>query len=104
MSDRDTVIVDVTCPYGAALLMRLLSAGESPVTTSDNKMQLHCKSCSRDIKRILPQENVVRVLHIYDMNGNFIHTQIQFRSGKDRIIKDDSSLEKLLSLNRRFTS
>lgn len=96
-----TVITDVRCPVGAnTLLMRVLSEGGEPIRFEDQRMQLHCKECSRDFRKI--RDNIQRVLHIYSMDGEFLLTQIQFKDGEDQTIDVETQL-RIIRLNSRFT-
>lgn len=69
------VVTDVRCPTGASSLMgRLVSTdGEmDPEGLEGLLLQLHCRECTKDFRRIQPL--VLRVLHLYTLLGcSIIH-------------------------------
>lgn len=95
------VVTDVRCPTGATSLMgRLVSTTESPPENIEGLLlQLHCRECTKDFRRL--QEAVLRVLHLYHLNGTFSHTQVVFRDGAEKEINLDSQV-KVFKLSTEF--
>lgn len=88
------VVTDVRCPTGASSLMgRLVSTdGEmDPEGLEGLLLQLHCRECTKDFRRIQPL--VLRVLHLYTLTGVFDHTQVVFRDGAEAVINLDTQVD-----------
>lgn len=101
MSD---VTTDIRCPSGSSLLTKVLNPMEVPLEFIDsNLLQLFCKDCSREFRRLLGDDKVQRVLHIFTSAGDFRHTTVQFRDGADKDISLEDQV-KIFELNTRFTS
>lgn len=69
--------VDVRCPNGPhRLFMKLYLSGEKPHINPDNIMEFACGDCKRTLKREGFQ--VDRVIHQYDLSGQFIETFLEY--------------------------
>lgn len=98
-----TVTTDIRCPTGSnSLLLRVLSEGRAPIQfVSSQLLQLYCKECTKDFRRINGSDRVLRVLHLFTTNGEFQATQIQFRDGDEQDIDLDTQI-KILKLSTQF--
>lgn len=96
-------VTDIRCPLGTSLLLRILSTDSKlPIEFVDSHLlQLHCKECSREFRRISGTDNVQRVLHVFTTSGDFKHTTIQFKDGADRDISLADQIA-LFDLSSRF--
>ena len=81
-----TVTTDIRCPTGATSLMGKLvyPTGEVPEILGDVLLEYHCKECTKDFRRLQEPDVILRVLHLYHLNGDFHSTKIQFRDGAER--------------------
>lgn len=75
---------DLRCPEPTGkLLARVRTEGK---VTDGNLIELHCKTCSRDIKNEEP--NVRHVLHRFYLDGTPAETVIVYFDGKS-VVYDD---------------
>lgn len=66
--------VDVRCPVGLRrLFMRLQLAGERPVYTEGNLLEIACADCRRELRR--QGVAVALVLHRYNFLGELVVTE-----------------------------
>ena len=107
MSD-DVVTVETTevrCPAKAkGLLGKLVIAGDKPTDGFDNLLiQLHCSNCTKDLRSILGADRVLRVLHLYNVVGDFVKTQVQFRGDHKEVDLNPETQMKVAELSAAFT-
>ena len=96
------VVTDVRCPTGATSLMGRLVRGDgaaAPQNLEGLLLQLHCRECSKDFRRLQPA--VLRVLHHYTLAGVFDSTQVVFRDGAEATI-DLESQARIFKLSTEF--
>jgi hypothetical protein len=56
--------------------------GERPAYVQpDNLIELSCRDCTKDARRSDP--SVIRVLHLFDLTGEFIRSEVTVRPGAD---------------------
>ena len=91
MSD---IITDVRCPTGTtSLLGKLVFTDPDRAQSLDLEplmLQLHCRSCTQDARRLYSDDSVVRVLHLFTLTGLFQHTVIQFKDREDQEVSPES--------------
>lgn len=88
----NTVVIDLRCPTGTTSLMgRLVTGDSTPEFIEGLFLQLHCRECTKDFRRI--SDDVLRVLHMYTTTGDFKETQIQFREGADKHISPETQAQ-----------
>ena len=76
--------IDLRCPIGPRkLLARLRSEGKKPSVVDGNLMELYCRDCSRDAKTT--NEEVLHVLHRFDLIGDLVESVCVFRNGHHEI-------------------
>lgn len=96
----NTVTIDLRCPTGSTSLMgRLVTGDNIPEYIEGLFLQLHCRECTKDFRRL--SEGVLRVLHLYTTTGEFVETQIQFREGADKYI-DLETQSNIFKLSTEF--
>lgn len=98
------VTTDIRCPTGSSLLMRLLNSGQDNIPlefVGTQLMQLFCKDCTKEFRKIHGVDQIQRVLHVFTTAGEFKSTLIQFRDGADKEI-DLPTQVALLKLNSQF--
>ena len=102
MSDI-TITTEIRCPTGSnSLLLKVLSKGNAPLKArGTDLLELYCKECSRDFRRIEGLDPVQRVLHIMQTDGQFVHTEIQFKDGAGKEIDLDTQVS-ILELSAKF--
>lgn len=94
--------IDIRCPSGSSLLLRVLSTGEAPVEFIDSHhLQLFCKECTRDSKKIDGVQNIQRILHIFTTQGEFLRSEVQFKDGGSRSISPQAQA-KIMELASQF--
>lgn len=79
---------DIRCPTGSKGLMAKLVHLDTgrEIDTSLNQgldtvlVELSCRDCTKDFRRIIG--DVLRVVHLYRVDGEFQFTKIQFRDDK----------------------
>lgn len=99
------VETDVRCPTGSkSLLGKVLSVEGAPLSNLGGILvQLDCKECKRDFRRLHPANTVLRVLHLYTTAGEFKYTQIQFQDPdqEDKTIDLETQV-KLFKMSTEF--
>ena len=97
-----TISTDLRCPTGSTSLMGKLVKlnGTEPKFIEDMYLQLHCRECTKDFRRIRG-DDVLRVLHMYTTTGTFSHTLIQFRDGAEKGIDLETQV-KIFKLSTEF--
>ena len=102
----DTIVrTEIRCPTGSnSLLLKVLSKGKPDLKARDTDLlELYCKECSRDLKRLTPEGGEVqRVLHIMKPDGDFVQTEIQFKGERDSKTIDFNTQVELFKLSRSF--
>ena len=107
MSDAAHIVetTEVRCPARAkGLLGKLVSTGKgNPLDFNDYMVQLHCSNCTKDMRNIFGSNKVLRVLHLFNIVGDFVKTQVQFRDEKEvRDISEEAQLQ-IMELASSFT-
>jgi hypothetical protein len=66
--------VEIRCPSGLRrLFMKLCLAGERPVITEGNLLEIACADCRRELRR--QGTEVDLVLHYFDFAGELVATR-----------------------------
>lgn len=104
MSADKEMVTPVRCPIWSSLLLNVLG-DMSSLRVLDQRLELHCKDCSREFRKAFPKSmEVQRVLHIFQTSGEFLQTVIQFKDhtgrGDKRLSLDDQI--KILELANSF--
>lgn len=89
-----TVVTDIRCPSGAtSLLGKMVFTQGEPTKQDGVLLEFHCKECTKDFRRIRGKDTVLRVLHLYHTNAEFVSTKIQFRDGAEKDIDLETQVE-----------
>lgn len=100
----DTIVrTEIRCPTGSnSLLLKVLSRGKPDLKArGEDLLELYCKECSRDFRRIGGLDPIQRVLHIMTTTGEFIQTEIQFKDGAGKEIGLEAQAD-IIALSAQF--
>lgn len=100
----DTIIrTEIRCPTGSnSLLLKVLSKGKPDLKArGTDLLELFCKECTKDFRRIEGLDPVQRVLHIMTTTGEFIQTEIQFKDGAGKEIGLEAQAD-IIKLSAQF--
>lgn len=79
MSVVTTEVVEVRCPLGAKTLLAkvLAEKGGTARRTTENLLELSCRSCTRQARHEMADVGMstgFRILHRYDFAGQFVES------------------------------
>ena len=96
------ITLDLRCPTGSrSLLSRIVVDKDAPQPPPSVMIQLHCKECSRDFKRLPDGVSIQRVLHHFSIDGVFQSTVIQLRDGSSKSLSLDAHVSVARSASQR---
>lgn len=106
-SSTDVIVrelVDARCPTGTKGLLGKLVVpkGRDLKSVQDFSIELHCRDCTKDFRKILGIDSILRVVHRYSILGHFEVTQIHFRATNDvKTVSIDTQVE-IIALAQSF--